>query len=348
MLSASSKGQAPERVLIASANPEERRHIGEVARLAGLRAIGFVREPEQVVTRTALSNPDVLLLDVDLLLQLQKQRTSLESLHLGPAKTILFGQRLSKQMATRWKAEGFHGTLDLQNATEKPVASYAHDLRTALDGLSAQQTAAPVCLLPRQPEVVGTRKVLPPSSVVIGSSTGGPVALLAVLKALPASFPLPIAVVQHMPPGFTAMLAERLHAECPLEVVEARSGMPFHPGCVFIAPGGSHMVLQGSARAPRIALNTQPPENSCRPAVDVLFRSSAEVFGGNQHAIVLTGMGRDGLNGAMQLHDLGSRIVVQDAATSTVWGMPGAIAQAGYADDILPLDGIAPQLLRCL
>ncbi len=338
------------RVLIASANAEDRGRIGEAAKAAGLRTVGFIRDAEQVSPRTLLSMPDVLLMDSEMYLSMQTQRTRLADLHnAGPIKIVLCGHPLSPQLASQWKREGVGGMLDLADPAAKGLEGLASLLRKKLGG-GKVAIAAPDAVPPaRVPHACGTvRKTLVPGCVVIGSSTGGPMALMALCTALPADFPLPIAVVQHMPPGFTRMLAERLDAECAVRVLEAEAGMSFEAGTVYIAPGGSHMVLTGSSKSAWIDLNTEVPENSCRPAVDVLFRSSAAVFGGHQHTIVLTGMGRDGLIGATQLHGLGSRIVVQDAATSTVWGMPGAIAQLGLADDILPIDQIAPHLMRCL
>ena len=294
--------------------------------------------------------PDVLLLDIEIFRRLCRDGLSLADLHhAGPIKVVVCGHHVDAHYRLHAKRDGVFGTLDLETPTSKQADGPASLLRRALDVplLTAPEPSTP----PRPPSPAAAttkRTTLAPSGVVIGSSTGGPMALMTVLKALPSDFPLPIAVVQHMPPGFTRMLAERLNAECAMRVVEAESGMKFEPGTVYIAPGGVHMALNGSATSPGLTLNTQPPENSCRPAVDVLFRSSALVYGARQHAIVLTGMGRDGLIGATQLYGLGARIVVQDAATSTVWGMPGAIAQAGFADDILPIHQISTHLLRCL
>ena len=341
-------GSSESRVLIASADAEVRRHIGEIVKKADLRAVGFIREADQVESRTRLSMPTVLLLDTEMFRQSQSQGTRLAELRRpGAMKILLWGRHLSPQVVSQCKRDGIDAVLDLAGSADEDVEEHMLLLRKTLgnDDRSAQTASAFAA-----PAVAACarRKTLVPAGIVVGSSTGGPMALMTLLKGLPPDFPLPIAVVQHMPPGFTRMLAERLHAECALRVVEGEAGMPFVGGNVYIAPGGTHMVICGSAKLPQIDLNASPPENSCRPAVDILFRSSAAVYGGRQLVIVLTGMGRDGLEGATKLHALGSRIVVQDAATSTVWGMPGAIAQAGLADDILPIDQIAPQLMRCL
>ncbi len=182
--------------------------------------------------------------------------------------------------------------------------------------------------------------------VAIGSSTGGPSALQVVLGRIPEDFPVPIVVVQHMPPIFTKHLANRLDQLCPLRVVEAQRGDSVAPGGVWVAPGDFHMLLRRDGTDVRIDLNQGTPENSCRPAVDVLFRSVADVFGGNVLSVVLTGMGQDGARGSDAIRSLGGRIIAQDETTSVVWGMPGAVAQAGLADHILPLDKIADEIVR--
>lgn len=184
--------------------------------------------------------------------------------------------------------------------------------------------------------------------VAIGSSTGGPNALTAVLKELPKSFPVPIVIVQHMPPVFTKHLANRLNQNCALEVVEASPGLDVRSGMVAIAPGDYHMIIHSDGAGIRTQLNQMPPENSCRPSVDVLFRSVAENFGANALAVVLTGMGRDGKMGAEMIRDAGGRIFAQDEATSVVWGMPRAVAQSGLADEVLPLSQVAEQLVNAM
>jgi two-component system chemotaxis response regulator CheB len=185
---------------------------------------------------------------------------------------------------------------------------------------------------------VGTGRV---DIVAIGASTGGPEALAKLLPALPADFPVPIVMVQHMPPLFTKMFAERLDRACPLRVVEATDGMTVAPGMVVLAPGDRHLAVERRGTSIVARLNDGPPENSCRPAVDVLFRSVARVYGGASLAVVLTGMGRDGRDGSRDIRAAGGDVVAQDEATSVVWGMPGAVANAGLANSILPLPEVA-------
>jgi len=185
-----------------------------------------------------------------------------------------------------------------------------------------------------------------PEVVVIGVSTGGPTALGSVLPLLPPGFPLPVLVVQHMPPLFTRLLAERLNANCQIPVEEARQDAPVEAGRILIAPGDFHLRVTRQSRAVHVSLDQSPHQNSCRPAVDALFSSTGEVYRGAAIAVVLTGMGQDGLRGAGILKALGASIVAQDEASSVVWGMPGAVVNAGLADRVLPLDRIVPEILR--
>lgn len=182
--------------------------------------------------------------------------------------------------------------------------------------------------------------------VAIGCSTGGPKALSEVLPCLPADFPVPIAVVQHMPPMFTRALAERLTDTCSLSAHEALDGVELVPGSIWIARGDYHMEVAKAERRVHLCTPRSAPENSCRPSVDVLFRSLAHVYGGRVLAVVLTGMGQDGLAGCKQLSDAGAQILAQDEASSVVWGMPGFVAKAGLAQAVLPLPQIGSEIVR--
>ncbi|MGY2081778.1 protein-glutamate methylesterase/protein-glutamine glutaminase [Modestobacter sp. SYSU DS0657] len=206
---------------------------------------------------------------------------------------------------------------------------------------------APAAVAPRPP-APRTRAAKEPAVLVIGSSTGGPEALTKVLPLLPASLPVPVLLVQHMPPVFTRQFAQRLDRLCPLQVVEAVDGTPLAPGTVHIAPGDHHLTVSSSGGNKRTALNQGPPENFCRPAVDVLFRSAVAAYDGAVLGVVLTGMGSDGRIGAGQIREAGGTVVAQDQATSVVWGMPGAVTQAGYADEVLPLGRVAEAITRLL
>ena len=202
---------------------------------------------------------------------------------------------------------------------------------------------APAESTPAPRRIVMSNRV---DAVAIGVSTGGPDALAGMLPLLPANLPVPIFVVQHMPPVFTRLFAERLSARCGLAVTEAKHGDLVQPGAVYIAPGDFHMTVERDGTDVRIATNQDPPEAWCRPAVNVLFRSVAKVYGGSTLAVVLTGMGQDGLRGVELLRGQGAQIVVQDEASSIVWGMPGAVATAGLADCVVPLADVAAEITR--
>jgi two-component system chemotaxis response regulator CheB len=180
--------------------------------------------------------------------------------------------------------------------------------------------------------------------VAVGVSTGGPNALAEVVPRLPADLPVPVVIVQHMPAMFTRLLAERLAAKSAVPVRESEPGAVLRPGTVWIAAGGSHLTVVRRGSDLILQHNQDPPENSCRPAVDVLFRSVAGATGANTLAVVLTGMGEDGRRACQQLRQVGAPIVVQDEATSVVWGMPGSVAKAGLADKVLPIAEIAGEI----
>ena len=181
--------------------------------------------------------------------------------------------------------------------------------------------------------------------IAIGLSTGGPNALAALLPQLSAQLPVPIVIVQHMPPIFTRLLAERLATQSALSVAEGTAGEILRPGQVRIAPGGSHMIVERQGTQVRLQLHQGEPENSCRPAVDVLFRSVAEIYRGNALAIIMTGMGQDGLRGCEAIHKTGGCIIAQDEASSVVWGMPSFVVKAGLTDGQIPLPQLAREIL---
>jgi two-component system chemotaxis response regulator CheB len=219
---------------------------------------------------------------------------------------------------------------------------------SSLPGIGRASSAPSPSLLSRQPLRPQPITAIP-SVVAIGVSTGGPAALDVLLPLLPATFQLPVLIVQHMPELFTHLFAERLNGRCKLRVREAAEGDPVVPGTISIARGNWHLEVVAASLAsapPTLRLTQGPLENHCRPAVDVLFRSAAKVYGSGVLAVVLTGMGSDGLNGSRVVREQGGSVLAQDEASSTVWGMPGAVASAGLAHRILPLEAIAPEILR--
>ncbi|MDP1909763.1 MAG: CheB methylesterase domain-containing protein [Hyphomicrobium sp.] len=184
------------------------------------------------------------------------------------------------------------------------------------------------------------------TAVVIGVSTGGPNALAELVPFLPASLTVPVFIVQHMPALFTQMLAERLNRVAKVDVVEATDSEAVVAGRVYVAPGGRHMTIRGTATYAEIELTDDAPENSCRPSADVLFRSAARVYGNGACGVVLTGMGSDGLRGCEAVRSAGGAVMAQDVRSSVVASMPLAVAEAGLANAVLPLDEIGPTLVR--
>jgi two-component system chemotaxis response regulator CheB len=245
-----------------------------------------------------------------------------------------------------------------QSDREAAMRALAQDLVPKIHALTSQPQAPPASVFPaglRPPLILPIAPPRPqaissiPTVLVIGVSTGGPAALDVLLPALPGNFPLPVLIVQHMPELFTRLFAERLNSRCRLPVREAADGDPVCAGTIHIARGNWHMEVLAASRtgAPAtLRLNQAPLENHCRPAVDVLFRTAAAVYGAGVLAVVLTGMGSDGLIGCRILRGLGASVLAQDQATSTVWGMPGAVVNAGLAHKVLPLDAMAPEILR--
>jgi two-component system, chemotaxis family, protein-glutamate methylesterase/glutaminase len=184
------------------------------------------------------------------------------------------------------------------------------------------------------------------AAVVIAVSTGGPTALVDVISLLPADFPIPIFIAQHMPPLFTKTLAERLDRRSAVTVVEAAAGDEAVAGRVYIAPGGRHMALARDGGRVVVVVHDGPPVNSCRPAADVLFRTAVDVYGAHVLAVVMTGMGQDGLAGARAVRDAGGMVIAQSKPSSVIAGMPGAVADAGLADAVVPLGELGDVLTR--
>lgn len=183
-------------------------------------------------------------------------------------------------------------------------------------------------------------------AVAIGTSTGGPSALVQIIPHLPKSFAAPVLIVQHMPKMFTRLLAERLHERSPLKVTEAQDGEEVRAGKVYIAPGDYHMEVRRAGGRVLIQLQQGPHEHSCRPAMDVLLRSVVDVYGSHALGVILTGMGQDGLKGCELLRKAGGIVLAQDEESSVVWGMPGNVAQAGLAEAVVPINGVAGEILK--
>lgn len=304
--------------------------------------------------------PDLVVLDLEMP-DLDGLATLREIRRLYPLlPVVMFGSLSDRSAGVMLEALAL-GPTDFvakpANATlHRGVEDVCTELLAKIKGLCSAVRLAPA--RPPRPPVgpaVAPRRVPLPNAptssgaisiLAVGASTGGPDALAELLPALPADFPVPVVVVQHMPPMFTTRFAQRLDAACALTVREAEAGDVVAPGTVLLAPGDYHMRLRRAGDTVRVALDQSAPESFCRPAVDPLLRSVAEVYGGNALAVVLTGMGQDGARGCALLRTLGATVLAQDEATSVVWGMPGAVAAAGSASQVVPLHGMSDEVLR--
>ncbi len=316
---------------------------------ADLRVVGAAVNGRMGVDMVAADPPDIVLLDVEMpvmdgLMALREIR------RIQPRLPVLMFSSLTER--------GAKATLDA-------LLAGANDYAAKPAGLDAGEVAARIrteviakikALVPRGGVRDAPRPTMgfaaatgrptaplrrgPIRGVVIAVSTGGPTALAEVLPGFARDARVPVLIVQHMPPFFTAQLAERLGRLTGAHVREAEDGSPLRPGEILLAPGGRHLALAGDAESARARLTDDPPENSCRPAADVLFRTAAKVWGAGTLGVVLTGMGRDGLAGSRAIVEAGGEVIAQDEFTSVVWGMPGEVVRAGLADAVLPLGQI--------
>ncbi|MEI9904046.1 MAG: chemotaxis response regulator protein-glutamate methylesterase [Asticcacaulis sp.] len=222
-------------------------------------------------------------------------------------------------------------------ASFTPAAAHGHMPATTAMTPAPRPVVVPITPSLR-PRGTGPKRI---DCLVVGASTGGPPALRAFLLGLGPDWKLPVLIVQHMPATFTAILAEHLDKALPQKVQEAKDGMLIESRNVYIAPGDFHMTIKNDPICKQIKLDQGPQVNWCRPAVDPLFRSAAEVYGNHALAVVLTGMGHDGRDGAQALVNVNASVMVQDESSSVVWGMPGAVAEAGLAEIIKPIDGLS-------
>jgi two-component system chemotaxis response regulator CheB len=332
------------------------------AELPPMELVGVARDGVECLQEITRLAPDVLILDLEM-----PRMNGLDVLdrlrHTKP--------RLPVIMCSSHTERGARATFD---ALARGAADYVmkpagqRDLESALSSLAEQllpriaafgagrrrpsSVPAPAVLSRNTPVATPQRRGegvanAPVEVLVIGVSTGGPNALEQLLPRLSQDLPVPALIVQHMPKLFTNVLAERLNRCCPLKVVEAYQGAPLQPGVVWLAPGDMHMevTLRPSASpAAQVKLHSQEPLHHCRPAVDYLFLSAARLYGAGVLAVVLTGMGSDGLDGARAVYDRGGLVLAQDEASSAVWGMPGRVAESGIASAVLPLDGLAREI----
>jgi two-component system, chemotaxis family, protein-glutamate methylesterase/glutaminase len=338
-----------------------------VAEQPGLAVVASLRTGRQAVDQLERADPDVVVLDIDmpeldgisaLPLLLEKKRDlvvimastltrrnaeiSLKALALGAAdyvpkpdtnRGITTSTAFRRELIEKIVELGGRRRRRRGEASGRPVALLRPGLRPLPAGA--------------QPIALRAFSIIPPRVLLVGASTGGPQALRGLASQLATVCDrVPVLITQHMPPTFTTIMAEHLARASGRPAHEPQDGEPIRPGTIYLAPGGRHMQVERRDRVPVVALDDGPLVNFCRPAVDPLFASAAQVWGGAILALVLTGMGADGARGAAAIVAAGGSIVAQDEASSVVWGMPGAVARAGLCSAVLPLDRIAPKLVE--
>ncbi len=339
----------PLRVFIVDRSAVMRRLLSEtLSEDPEIAIAGTVGNGHLALSRLPRVKPDLITLDLDLP-GMDGLATVTEIRKLHPRLPVIMFSSVTKR--------GAMATLDaLARGASDYVAKPAHAGNAELAREHIRAELIPrikaLCAIGRAvPQPLPAPPPLPRAQaridiVAIGASTGGPNALSDLICSLPADFPAPIVIVQHMPPVFTRLLADRLRKCARLPVRESEHGERVQSGQVWIAPGGRHMTVIRKGQHVALALTHDPPENSCRPAVDVLFRSVAQAYGANALAVVLTGMGSDGTRGARAIREAGGEVFVQDQASSVVWGMPGNIVAASLADRICPLDRLASDIAQ--
>ena len=323
----------------------------------GIRVAGTAANGSIALSKVQQLAPDAVTLDVEM--PVMDGLATLKALRrTHPRLPVVMFSTLTERAATATLDALALGASDYVTkpanvgSVQAGMASVRDQLIPKIKALCGQR-AAPAAVAapaPAVPHPAAPAGDLPArvDVLAVGASTGGPDALAALLPQLPADLPVPVVVTQHMPPVFTRLFAQRLDTASALAVKEAEDGDVLQPGLVLLAPGDRHLDLEAAGGQVRVRLSTAPPENYCRPAVDVMFRAVASAYGGRVLAVVLTGMGQDGARGADVLRRAGAEVLVQDAATSVVWGMPGAVATAGLAHRVLPLPAVAADVVSVL
>ena len=319
-----------------------------------IEVVGSAANGKIALQRIPQVNPDVITLDVEM-----PEMDGIETLrHLArqhpKVRVIMFSTMTERGAAVTLEALQLGASDYVAKAAN--VGSLDVSLRRLRDDLIPKikqffrpaEPTQPAPLPVARPAVGALARMArrPRRMVAIGTSTGGPNALAKVFAELPGDLPAPVVLVQHMPPLFTRLLAERLESQGRLRVREARGAEELQPGTAYLAPGDYHLVMHREGARVVTALNQDPAENSCRPAVDVLFRSVAEIYGGEVVGVILTGMGQDGFRGIEALKGQGAYVIAQDEASSVVWGMPGVVVKGGLADEVTPIEQVARAIVR--
>jgi two-component system, chemotaxis family, protein-glutamate methylesterase/glutaminase len=379
---APASGQAPIRVMVVDDAVVVRGLVSRwIEEEPGLEVVASLRTGRQAVDQVERANPDVVILDVEmpdldglsaLPLLLERKRdlvvimastltrrnaeVSLKALSFGAADYIPKPET-NREVTTSatFRRDLIEKIKQLGGRRRRPAGAPAPGARRPV-AVPDAPTRTPVDARTRvevpEPAAHPVIKLRPfstimPRVLLVGSSTGGPQALTALVsRIVPVIDKVPVLITQHMPPTFTTILAEHLARACGRPAREPTDGETVAPGTVFLAPGGRHMRVAKRDGRVAVALDDGPPVNFCKPAVDPLFRSAVEVWGNATLAVILTGMGSDGTRGAVDIVAHGGSVVAQDEATSVVWGMPGSAANAGVCSAVLPLDQIAPKVVR--
>lgn len=322
--------------------------------ISGCEVVASVADGKSAIEKVQELQPDLVTLDVEMpdmngiavLRELKRRKLNTKVVMVSRFTTA------GAQVTTDALIEGAFDFI-LKPSGKNPAENKAA-LRQALEerisalrehaASSAEVTATPLWTPPSVPAPVASC-----DAVFIGCSTGGPDALARVIPELPADFPVPIYVVQHMPEGFTSSLAARLNEASQLEVLEAGDGMRVHAGQVVIACGGRHLKLvRRTSNGALLQLTDDPREHRCRPAVDYTLRSAIDVYQGKMLAVILTGMGRDGTEGCQLVRARGGRVIAQHGDGCTVYGMPKSVITAGLADEVMKLSRIPEALERAV
>jgi two-component system chemotaxis response regulator CheB len=326
-----------------------------LARDPAIRVVAQASDGRKAVDALAAmpapDRPEVVLLDLEM--PVMDGLTALpQILRAAPGSAVIVASALSQRGASATMAALRAGAVDY---VPKPSAAqggmadprFGEELRAKVTGWARmRRKPATRAVLPARPQLAAApRRMLAPRAIAIGSSTGGPQALASLVGAMTRPPPVPVLVVQHMPAGFTALLADHLNRLGRLPCAEARDGEALLPGRLYVAPGDRHLLVREAAGGLVAQLSDGPPVNFCRPAVDPLLASLVAVCGARLVAAILTGMGQDGLEGCRALTRAGGTVLAQDEASSVVWGMPGAVARAGIAAALAPPDELSARLL---
>lgn len=342
---------APIRILIVDDSVVMRKLLSEIlAQESSFEVVGTASDGRIALAKIAQLHPDLVTLDIEMPVMDGLQTLAELRKRYSKLPVVMFSTLTERGAAATLDALALgasdyctkpSGTGSLGLAVETIRADLVPKIKILCGSSGAKSTVFP--LPPVSVREHFRRRI---DIVAIGASTGGPNALATVLPQIPRDFPVPIVIVQHMPPIFTRLLAERLNSMSQIPVREANAGSSLSGGQVWIAPGNFHMIVKRSGMSASLALNQGPPENSCRPAVDVLFRSVAEVYREGTLALVMTGMGADGVIGSRCIRQRGGEVIVQDEASSVVWGMPGLVYGDGQADGIYPLNQLSLEITR--